>query len=112
MKVHMGDASVWLPFTASAFALVFAIVILSDAGATVVFNGFGQDLSQSPTVMRYAIVHLTVGAALLAGGVVALIAIEARSRLLLLLGEAFAGAALAAIVTFERLSLWALPYLD
>jgi len=112
MKLNFREVSVWFPFTASAFALIFAVVILSDASATIAFNGFAQELTQSPTVMRYAIVHLATGAALFAGAVIALIAMESRSRTLLLLGETFAGAALATIVICEKLSLWALPYLD
>jgi phage shock protein PspC (stress-responsive transcriptional regulator) len=112
MKVIIGDASVWLPFTASAFALAFAIVILGDAGATIVLNGFAQELPQSPTVLRYAVVHLATGTMLLAGAVIALIAMESRSRTLLLMGEAFAGAALATIVICEKMSLWTLPYLE
>jgi hypothetical protein len=112
MKLNFREASVWLPFTASAFALVFAIVILSDASATIAFNGFAQELTQSPTVMRYAIVHLATGAGLLAGAVLGLIAMESRSRSLLVVGEAFASVSLATIVLFEKLSLWALPYLE
>jgi len=112
MNLNFRETSAWLPFTASALALVFAIVILSDASATIAFNGFAPDLTQSPTVMRYAIVHLATGTALLAGAVIALIAMESRSRALLVVGEVFASAALATIVIFERLSLWALPYLD
>jgi hypothetical protein len=112
MKTNLREASAWLPFTASAFALVFAIVILSDAGATIAFNGFAQELSQSPTILRYAILHLATGAALLAGAVIALIAIESQSRALLMVGEAFAGAALGTIVIFEKMSLWTLPYLE
>ena len=112
MKLDFPEASEWLPFAASAFALVFAVVILGDAAATIVLNGFAQDLAQSPTVMRYAIVHLATGAVLLAGAVIALIAMESRSRTLLVVGELCAGAALATIVVFERMSLWALPYLD
>jgi hypothetical protein len=112
MNVNIRNGSVWLPFTASAFALAFAIVILGDAGATIVLNGFAQELPQSPTVMRYAIVHLATGTILMAGGVIALIAMESRSRALLLLGEAFAGAALATIVICEKMSLWTLPYLE
>lgn len=112
MKVNIGNASVWLPFAASAFALAFAIVILGDASATIVLNGFAQELPQSPTVMRYAVVHLAAGTILLAGGVIALIAMESRSRTLLLLGETFAGVALATIVICEKMSLWALPYLE
>lgn len=112
MKLNFREVSVWFPFTASALALIFAIVILSDASATIAFNGFAQELTRSPTVMRYAIVHLAAGATLLAGAVVALIAMESRSRTLLLLGETFAGAALAAIVVCEKMSLWVLPYLE
>ena len=112
MNLNFRDVSLWLPFAASAFALVFAIVILGDASATIVLNGFGRELSQSPTVMRYAIVHLATGATLLTGAVIALIALEARSRKLLALGEAFAGGALATIVIFEKLSLWGLPYFE
>jgi len=106
------DASTWLPYIAAAFALVLAIVILSDAATTLVFNGFAQQLSESPTVLRYATVHLVTGAVLLAGAVIVLLAMESRSRALLVLGEVFASAALATIVIFERLSLWALPYLE
>jgi hypothetical protein len=112
MKVNIADGSVWLPFTASAFALAFAIMILGEAAATIVFNGFAQELPQSPTVMRYAVVHLVTGTILLAGAAIALIAMESRSRTLLLLGEAFAGAALATIVICEKMSLWTLPYLE
>lgn len=112
MSLNFREASVWLPFTASAFALAFAIVILGDAGATMVLNGFVQELPQSPTVMRYAVVHLATGTILLAGGLIALIAMESRSRAMLLLGEAFAGAALGAIVIFEKMSLWTLTYLE
>jgi hypothetical protein len=112
MKLNMPEASVWLPFAASAFALVFAVAILGDAVATIVLNGFAQELAQSATVMRYATVHLATGAVLLAGAVMALIAMESRSRALLLLGQAFAGGALATIVICEKLSLWALPYLE
>lgn len=112
MRFNFRETSLWLPFTVSASALVFAVVILGDAAVTIVLNGFAQELPQSPTVMRYAIVHLTTGAALLAGAVIALIAIESRSRALLVLGEVFASASLATIVIFERLSLWTLPYLD
>jgi len=46
-----------------------AVVILSDAGATIAFNGFAQELPQSPTILRYAILHLATGAVLLAGAV-------------------------------------------
>jgi hypothetical protein len=106
------DASAWLPYAASAFALVFAIVILSDAATTIVLNGFVSQLAESPTVMRYTAAHLATGAALFAGGVTALVAMEARSQALLVVGEVFTSAALATIVIFERLSLWALPYLD
>jgi len=112
MKPDFREAPAWLPFIASAFALVLAIVILSDAGTTIVLNGLAPRLSESPTVMRYALVHLATGAALLAGALIALTAMEARSRALLVVGELFASAALATIVIFERLSLWALPYLD
>ena len=112
MRLNFRETSVWLPFTASAFALAFAIVILGDAGATIVLNGFAQELPQSPTVMRYAVVHLATGTILLAGGVIALIAMESRSRTLLLLGQTFAGAALATIVICEKMSLWTLPYLE
>jgi hypothetical protein len=112
MELSFRERSFWMPFTAAAFALILAIVILSDASATIAFNGFAQELTQSPTVLRYAIVHLATGTTLLAGAVIALIAMEARSRRLLVLGEVFASAALATIVIFERLSLWALPYLD
>ena len=112
MKLNFREASVWLPFTASAFALAFAIVILGDAGATIVFNGFAEEFSQSTTVMRYVVVHLATGTVLLAGAVIALVAMESRSRSLLLLGEAFAGTALGTIVIFEKMSLWALPYLE
>ena len=108
----LADASTWLPYIAAAFALVLAIVILSDAATTLVFNGFAQQLSESPTVLRYATVHLVTGAVLLAGAVIVLLAMESRSRALLVLGEVFASAALATIVIFERLSLWALPYLE
>jgi hypothetical protein len=112
MKPDFPEASVWLPFVAATFALVFAVVVLGDAAATIVLNGFAQELPQSPTVMRYAVVHLATGAVLLAGAVMVLIAMESRSRALLVVGELFAGAALATIVIFERMSLWALPYLD
>ena len=112
MKLNLHEASAWLPFVASAFALAFAVVILGDAVATIVLNGFAQELPQSPTVMRYAIVHLASGAALLVAGVMTLIAMESRSRTLLVAGELFAGAALATIVICERMSLWALPYLE
>src|SRR6516164_9172097 len=74
MKANIPEASVWLPFAASAFALVFAVVILGDTAATIVLNGFAQELPQSPTVMRYAAVHLATGAVLLCGAVMALIA--------------------------------------
>ena len=50
--------------------------------------------------------------ALLAGAVMALIAMESRSRAMLVMGEVFASAALATIVICEKLSLWALPYLE
>jgi len=112
MKLNIPEASGWLPFVASAFALVFAVVILGDAVATIVLNGFAQELAQSPTVMRYATVHLATGVVLLAGAMMALIAMESRSRPLLLLGQAFAGVAIATIVICEKLSLWALPYLE
>src|SRR5215831_9987289 len=112
MKLNLPEASVWLPFVASAFALVFAVVILGDAAATIVLNGFAQELPQSPTVMRYATAHLATGAVLLAGAVMALIAMESRSRAMLVMGEVFASAALATIVICEKLSLWALPYLE
>ena len=112
VRLTFRETSVWLPFTASALALAFAIVILGDAGATIVLNGFAQELPQSPTVMRYAVVHLATGTILLAGGVIALIAMESRSRMLLLLGQIFAGAALATIVICEKMSLWTLPYLE
>ena len=108
----LAHASDWLQYIAAAFALVFAVVILGDAVATIVLNGFAQELPQSPTVMRYATVHLATGAVLLAGAVMALIAMESRSRALLVTGEVFASAALATIVIFERLSLWTLPYLE
>ena len=112
MKANIPEASVWLPFAASAFALVFAVVILGDTAATIVLNGFAQELPQSPTVMRYAAVHLATGAVLLCGAVMALIAMESRSRALLVMGQVFAGGSLATIVIFERLSLWTLPYLE
>jgi len=112
MKANLREAFTWLRFTASAFALVFAVVILSDAGATIAFNGFAQELPQSPTILRYAILHLATGAVLLAGAVITLIAMESRSRALLMVGELSASAALATIVIFEKTSLWALPYLD
>jgi len=112
MKLNLPEASVWLPFVASAFALVFAVVILGDAAATIVLNGFAQELPQSPTVMRYATVHLATGSVLLAGAVMALIAMESRSRALLVTGQVFASGALATIVICEKLSLWALPYLE
>jgi hypothetical protein len=108
----LAHASGWLPYVAAVFALVFAVVILGDAAATIVLNGFAQELPQSPTVMRYAVVHLATGAVLLGGAVMALIAMESRSRGLLVMGELFAGAALVTIVIFERMSLWPLPYLD
>jgi hypothetical protein len=78
MNLNFRDASLWLPLAASAFALVFAIVILGDASTTIVLNGFGRELSQSPTVMRYAIVHLATGTLLLAGAIIALMAMDAR----------------------------------
>jgi hypothetical protein len=112
VKVNLGNAPVWLPFAASAFALVFAVVILSDVGITILFNRFGLPLSESPTMKWYVIVHLATGAGLLAGAVIALVAMEARSRTLLVMGQAFASAALATIVIFERMSIWALPYLE
>ena len=112
MKPIFREASVWLPFTAAAFALVLAIVILGDATTTLVLNGLAPRLAESPTVMRYTLVHLATGAALLAGAVIALIAMEARSRGLLVVGELFASASLVTIVIFEKMSLWALPYLD
>ena len=112
MNSRFTEASAWLPYTAAAFALVFAIVILGDAATTLALNGLAPRLSESPMVMRYTAAHLATGAALLAGAVIALIAIESRSRPLLVVGELFASAALATIVIFERLSLWALPYLD
>ena len=112
MNARFSDASAWLPYAAAAFALVFAVVILGDAAATIALNGFAQELPQSPTVMHYAIVHLATGATLLVGSVIALIAMESRSRALLVVGEVFASAALGVIVFFERMSLWALPYLD
>jgi len=94
MKANIPEASVWLPFAASAFALVFAVVILGDTAATIVLNG------------------LATGAVLLCGAVMALIAMESRSRALLVMGQVFAGGSLATIVIFERLSLWTLPYLE
>lgn len=112
VKVNFGNAPVWLPIAASAFALVFAVVILSDVGITILFNRLALPLSESPTMKWYVIVHLATGAGLLAGAVIALVAMEARSRRLLVVGEAFASAALATIVIFERLSIWALPYLE
>lgn len=112
MKVNIGNAPVWLPFTASAFALAFAIVILSDAGVTVLLNRLALPLTESPTLLWYVVTHLLTGAGLFAGGAITLAAIEGRSRTLLVVGEVFAGAALATIVVFERLSLWALPYLE
>ncbi len=112
VKVNFGNAPVWLPYAASAFALVFAIVILSDVGITILFDRFALPLSESPTMKWYVIVHLATGAGLLAGAVIALVAMEARSRALLVVGEAFTSAALATIVIFERMSIWALPYLD
>ena len=112
VKINFGSAPVWLPFAASAFALVFAIAILSDVGITLLFNRFALPLSESPTMKWYVIVHLATGAGLLAGAMIALVAMEARSRALLVVGQAFASAALATIVVFERLSIWALPYLE
>ena len=109
MKPDLSDARMWLPFTAAAFALVFAIVILSDACTTVLL---AMPLSESPTMMWYAVRHLATGGALLAGGLIALVAVEGRSSTLLVAGEAFASAALATIVILERLSLWAAPYLE
>src|SRR5215471_17743070 len=53
----LAHASAWLQCIAAAFALVFAVVILGDAAATIVLNGLAQELPQSPTVMRYATVH-------------------------------------------------------
>jgi hypothetical protein len=108
----LAQASAWLPYVAAAFALVFAVVILSDAATTLVFNGFAQQLSESPTVLRYAAVHLATGTVLLVGAVAVLLAMESRSRAPLVLGEVFASVALVTIVIFERLSLWTLPYVD
>ena len=112
MNPKLANVTTWLPYAASAFALVLAIVILSDAGTTIVLNELAPRLSESPMVMRYTLVHFATGATLFAGAVIALIAMEARSRGLLVVGELFASAALATIVVFERMSLWALPYLD
>jgi len=112
MKINFGTVPVWLPFAASAFALVFGIAILSDVGITILFNRFALSLSESPTLKWYVVLHLATGAALLTGAVIALAAMEARSRTLLVVGEAFSSAALATIVIFERMSIWALPYLD
>jgi hypothetical protein len=112
MKVNFGNAPVWLPFAASAFALAFAIAILSDVGMTVLFDRFALPLSDSPTMKWYVIVHLATGAGLFAGAVIALAAMEMRSQALLVVGEAFASVALVTIVIFEKMSIWALPYLE
>jgi len=105
MRVNLGDSHSWLPFAAAVFALAFALVILGDAATTMLLDGLGLP-------RWYAATHLTAGAVLLAGALTALLAMKGRSSGLLVLGEAFAGAALAAIVIFEETSLWALPYVD
>lgn len=112
MKVNFGNAPIWLPFTASAFALVFAIAILSDLGMTILFDRLALPLSESSTMRWYVIVHSATGAGLFAGAVIALAAMEMRSQALLVVGEAFASVALATIIIFERMSVWALPYLE
>jgi hypothetical protein len=104
MKVNFNSA-LFLPFAAAAFALAFSIVILSDAATTILLNGLGLP-------SWYPITHLATGAGLFAGGLIVLAAMKGNSRAMLLLGEVFAGGALAAIVIFERMSLWALPYLE
>jgi hypothetical protein len=112
MEVKSGNPAAWLPYAASAFALVFAVVILSDAVTTILLNGFAAVLSESPSLEWYVMTHLATGATLFAGGMIALLAMNGGSAALLVAGEALAGGALAAIVIFERMSLWALPYLD
>jgi hypothetical protein len=101
-----------LPFGASLFALVFAIIVIGNAVAAVLLDPSISSLSEEPDVARYFTIHMIAGGTLFAAGVASLVGLERRSEILLLLGQLVGGVACAAIVALESMSLWAMPYLE
>jgi hypothetical protein len=101
-----------LPFGASLFALVFSIIVVGDASATVLLDPSISSLSDAPSVERYLAVHLLAGLALFAAGVASIVGLEKRSERLLFAGQLTGSAVCAGIVVLESLSLWAMPYLE
>ncbi|HEY6721860.1 MAG TPA: hypothetical protein VI363_09505 [Burkholderiales bacterium] len=107
-----GGTQLVLPVAASAFAIGFALVVLSNA-VSVLFGPATQALLDSPAMTFYAVTHLITGSGLLLAGLIgAEGALRKQSDRLLTIAGTLGSASLAAIVVLETLSLWSLRYLE
>jgi uncharacterized membrane protein YkvI len=107
-----GDAHVGLPIAASIFALIYAILLLSDLSTAVALDPAMRPPWESAAVLRYVVMHLVAGCALFVAGITGIVALKQQSDKLLLIGELLGSSVLAAIVILQTLSLWTLQYLE
>jgi len=107
-----GEAPIALSVAMSLFALIYAILLLSDTSNFVLLNPFPEYLSESPGLVRNLVMHMLAGGTLFAAGILGIVALKRRSDRLLLVGELLGGTVLAGIVILQTMSLWTLPYLD
>jgi hypothetical protein len=107
-----GDVPVGLPIAASIFALIYAILLLSELSTAVALDPAMWPPWESPAVLRYVVTHLVAGCGLFVAGITGIVALKKQSDKLLLFGELLGSGVLAAIVLLQTMSLWTLQYLE
>lgn len=107
-----GDAPVGLPIAASIFALIYAILLLSELSTAVVLDPAMWPPWESAAVLRYFVMHLVAGGGLFVAGITGIVALKKQSDRLLLFGELLGSALLATIVLLQTMSLWTLQYFE